>query len=68
MSYHPANYYKDQRLHSIAEYVRSMGRKCYIEGSKLAIEIERQTPSGAVYTTTEYVSSKSEAEALIVDE
>lgn len=68
MSYHPANYYQDQRLHSVADYVRSMGRKCYIDGSKLAIEIEHQTPNGAVYITTEHVSTKAEAEALICDE
>jgi hypothetical protein len=68
MHYYPASFYQEQRLQSLATFVRSMGRKCYIDGSKLAIEIEHQTNNGAIYTTTEYVSTKAEAEALIMDE
>jgi hypothetical protein len=68
MNQHPANFYQYQRLNAIADYVRSMGRNCYIDEGKLAIEIEHQTPNGAIYTTTEHVKSKEEAMLLLQDD
>lgn len=55
-------------LKSIVDYALSMGRKCYIEGSKVSIEIEHQTPNGAIYTLTHRVSTLAQAKSLIQDD
>jgi hypothetical protein len=58
----------NKHLIELSNYVRSMGRKCYIEGSKLAVEIEYQRPTGSFYTLTHHITTRSEAERLIQDE
>ena len=68
MKMHTSEYYMTQRLLGITDYARSMGRNCYIEGSKVCIEIEKQTPNGATYTITESVSTLAEAKSIIQDE
>ncbi len=65
---HSQLYYEHQRLNQVADYVRSMGRLCYIDEGKLAVEVQEQTPNGAVYTITKHISSISEAKEILNDD
>lgn len=65
---HSQLYYVQQRLNHVADYIRSMGRQCYVDGTKLAVEVQEQTPNGAVYTVTKHVSSINEAKEILNDD
>jgi hypothetical protein len=65
---HSPTYYTWQRLQPIVDYARSMGRPCYIEDGKVHIEVEQQTPNGAVYNITKQVTSLCEAKLIIQDD
>ena len=55
-------------MQNIIDYIRSMGRNCYLDGGKLYMEKEHQTANGAVYTLTHEIKTKGQAISLLMDD
>lgn len=68
MPIYPSKVANTHLLNNVVMYVRTMGRTCHIIGDKVHIEVERQTPSGAIYNVIETASTIEEAKNIIMDD